>query len=44
MTAFFYDRDHIIKRAKVAGLDGVIFKKPIDPDRLIDTVRERCGR
>jgi DNA-binding NarL/FixJ family response regulator len=44
MTAFFYDRDHIIKRAKVAGLDGVIFKKPVDPERLIDTVRERCGR
>ena len=44
MTAFFYDRDHIIKRAKVAGLDGVLFKKPIDPERLIDTVRERCGR
>ena len=44
MTAFFYDRDHIIKRSKVAGLDGVIFKKPVDPDRLIETVRERCGR
>lgn len=44
MTAFFYDRDHIIKRAKVAGLDGVLFKKPIDPERLVETVRERCGR
>jgi PAS domain S-box-containing protein len=44
MTAFFYDRDHIIKRAKVAGLDGVLFKKPVDPERLIATVRERCGR
>lgn len=43
MTAFFYDRDHIIKRAKVAGLDGVIFKKPVDAERLIATVRERCG-
>ena len=43
MTAFFYDRDHIIKRSKVAGLDGVIFKKPVDPERLIATVRERCG-
>jgi PAS domain S-box-containing protein len=43
MTAFFYDRDHIIKRSKVAGLDGVIFKKPVDPERLIETVRERCG-
>jgi PAS domain S-box-containing protein len=44
MTAFFYDRDHIIKRAKVAGLDGVIFKKPVDPERLVQVVRERCGR
>jgi len=44
MTAFFYDRDHIIKRAKVAGLDGVIFKKPVDPERLVEVVRERCGR
>lgn len=44
MTAFFYDRDHIIKRAKVAGLAGVLFKKPVDPERLIETVRERCGR
>ncbi|HEY8515200.1 MAG TPA: response regulator [Candidatus Binatia bacterium] len=44
MTAFFYDRDHIIKRAKVAGLDGVIFKKPVDPERLVQVVRERCKR
>ncbi len=40
MTAFFYDRDHVIKRAKVAGLDGVIFKKPVDPARLVEIVRE----
>src|SRR5690606_21915205 len=44
MTAFFYDRDHIIKRAKVAGLDGVIFKRPVDPERLVQVVRERCKR
>src|SRR5581483_5068313 len=44
MTAFFYDRDHIIKRSKLAGLDGVLFKKPIDPARLVSLVRERCGR
>jgi PAS domain S-box-containing protein len=44
MTAFFYDRDHIIKRSKLAGLDGVLYKKPIDPARLIEIVRERCGR
>jgi PAS domain S-box-containing protein len=44
MTAFFYDRDHVIKRSKLAGLDGVLFKKPIDPARLVSLVRERCGR
>ncbi|MBM4270105.1 MAG: response regulator [Deltaproteobacteria bacterium] len=44
MTAFFYDRDHIIKRSKINGLDGVLFKKPIEPARLVEIVRERCGR
>jgi len=34
MTAFTYDKDHIIKRSRRAGLDAVIFKKPVDPDRL----------
>jgi hypothetical protein len=34
MTAFHYDKDHIIKRSRVAGLGTVIFKKPVDPDRL----------
>jgi PAS domain S-box-containing protein len=38
MTAFYYDRDHIIKRSRVAGLQGVLFKKPIDPDRLRETL------
>ena len=42
MTAFHYDKDHIIKRSRLRGLDGVIFKKPVDPERLrqvlIDTV------
>lgn len=44
MTAFFYDRDHVIKRSKLEGLDGVLFKKPVEPSRLIEIVRERCGR
>lgn len=44
MTAFFYDRDHVIKRSKLAGLDGVLFKKPVDPARLVEIIRERCGR
>jgi len=34
MTAFHYDKDHIIKRSRMQGLEGVIFKKPVDPDRL----------
>jgi CheY-like chemotaxis protein len=34
MTAFYYDKDHIIKRSCLEGLQGVIFKKPINPARL----------
>ena len=45
MTAFHYDKDHIIKRSRLAGLETVIFKKPVDPNRLrrrlIDAVAER---
>jgi len=45
MTAFHYDKDHIIKRSRMAGLTTVIFKKPVDPDRLrrnlIDAVEKR---
>jgi two-component system response regulator (stage 0 sporulation protein F) len=45
MTAFHYDKDHIIKRSRMEGLEGVIFKKPVDPDRLrraiAESVRQR---
>jgi CheY-like chemotaxis protein len=34
MTAFHYDKDHIIKRSRLEGLEGVIFKKPVDLERL----------
>ncbi len=34
MTAFYYDKDHVIKRSRLEGLEGVIFKKPVDPDHL----------
>jgi PAS domain S-box-containing protein len=49
MTAFHHDKDHIIKRSRLRGLDGVIFKKPVDPGRLrqvlVDTVTAaRSGR
>jgi PAS domain S-box-containing protein len=38
MTAFHYDKDHIIKRSRVAGLRTVIFKKPVDPERLREAI------
>jgi PAS domain S-box-containing protein len=43
MTGYLYDRDHVIKRSKLGGLDGkVLFKKPIDPDRLKAIILQRC--
>lgn len=44
MTAFYYDKDHVIKRSCLEGLQGVIFKKPIDPVRLKKVILEQCGR
>jgi PAS domain S-box-containing protein len=43
MTAYYYDKDHIIKRSKADGLSDVIFKKPIDPSRLLEMVDARIG-
>jgi PAS domain S-box-containing protein len=40
MTAFHYDKDHIIKRSRMKGLEGVIFKKPVDPNRLREVICE----
>ena len=40
MTAFYYDKDHVIKRSRMEGLQGVIFKKPVDPDRLREVIVE----
>jgi len=34
MTAFYYDKDHILKRARLRGLEGALFKKPINPAKL----------
>ena len=42
MTAFHYDKDHIIKRSCLEGLQCVIFKKPIDPDRLKKIIFQQC--
>ena len=40
MTAFYYDKDHIIKRSRLQGLEGVLFKKPLDSERLLQTLGE----
>ena len=42
MTAFNYDRDHIIKRSCLEGLQGVIFKKPINPILLKRLLLKQC--
>ena len=44
MTAFYYDQDHVIKRSRLEGLDGVIFKKPVNPERLVKTLAEILTR
>ena len=44
MTAFYYDKDHVIKRSCLEGVRGVLFKKPIDPVRLKKVILEQCGR
>jgi PAS domain S-box-containing protein len=42
MTAYFYDKDHVIKRSRLEGLQEVIFKKPVDPNRLKNIIIQRC--
>ena len=42
MTGYYYDRDHVIKRSRLEGLEGVLFKKPVDPERLKALIRELC--
>jgi len=44
MTAFNYDKDHIIKRSCLEGLQGVIFKKPVNPAILKKTLLQQCRR
>ena len=44
MTGYYYDRDHVIKRSRLEGLESVIFKKPIDPSRLKAMIRALTGR
>ena len=44
MTGFHYDREHVIKRSRLEGLEGVIFKKPVDPNRLIEVILDTVRR
>lgn len=44
MTAFHYDKDHIIKRSRMRGAKGVIFKKPVDPTKLREVISETVGK
>ena len=44
MTGYYYDRDHVIKRSRLEGLESVIFKKPVDPARLKAMIRTLTGR
>lgn len=44
MTAFHYDREHVIKRSKLEGLEGVVFKKPVDAKRLCEVIVETVGK
>jgi PAS domain S-box-containing protein len=38
MTAYYYDKDHILKRSRLRGLEGALFKKPINPQKLRTTL------
>lgn len=44
MTAFHFDKDHIIKRSKLAGLEDVLYKKPIDPPKLRELIKRHATR
>ncbi len=44
MTAFHYDREHVIKRSTLEGLEGVVFKKPVDAKRLCQVIVETVAR
>lgn len=44
MTGYYFDRDHVIKRSRLQGLQSVVFKKPVDPARLKAAIRSHCGR
>ena len=46
MTAYNYDRDHIIMRSRLKGLEGALFKKPVNPAKLRELLiraRQKTG-
>jgi len=44
MTAYYYDKDHIIKRSRLRGLEAAIFKKPVNPAKLREVLINARGR
>jgi len=44
MTAFHFDKDHVIKRSRMAGVEDVLYKKPIDPPRLRELIKRHARR
>lgn len=44
MTGYYYDKDHVLKRSRTEGLEGIIFKKPVEPARLKEMIRIQTGR
>jgi len=44
MTAFHFDKDHVIKRSRLAGVEDVVYKKPIDPPRLREIIKRHARR
>jgi PAS domain S-box-containing protein len=42
MTAFHFDKDHVIKRSRMAGVEDVLYKKPIDPPRLREIIKRHA--
>ena len=44
MTAFTFDKDHIIKRSRLSGITDVVYKKPIDPQRLRELIKRHARR
>ena len=44
MTAFHFDKDHVIKRSRMAGVTDVIYEKPIDPPKLRELIKRHARR